>query len=84
MLMMPVRPECDVRHELRQRVTVYAGTEVLQRRVYRLTQAESAVQAITVAFPNWAAVGLPLLGSVLGPSAVLSSEFPVSLRCVGP
>jgi malonate transporter and related proteins len=51
---------------------VYAGTEVLQRRVYRLTPAESAVQAITVAFPNCAAVGLPLLGSVLGPSAVLS------------
>lgn len=51
---------------------VYAGTEVLQRRVYRLTPAESAVQAITVAFPNCAAVGLPLLGSVLGPGAVLS------------
>jgi len=50
----------------------YAGTEVLQRRVYRLTPAESAVQALTVAFPNCAAVGLPLLGSVLGPSAVLS------------
>jgi malonate transporter len=49
----------------------YAGTEVLQRRVYRLTPAESAVQALTVAFPNCAAVGLPLLGSVLGPSAVL-------------
>ncbi len=51
---------------------VYAGTEVLQRRMYRLTPAESAVQALTVAFPNCAAVGLPLLGTVLGPSAVLS------------
>ncbi len=30
------------------------------------------MQALTVAFPNCAAVGLPLLGTVLGPSAVLS------------
>ena len=32
----------------------------------------TGIQALTVSFPNCAAVGLPLLNSVLGPSAILS------------
>ncbi|MCY1139127.1 AEC family transporter [Actinoplanes sp. Pm04-4] len=51
---------------------VYAGTYVVQRRIHGLKPGEAALQALTVAFPNLAAVGLPLVGSVLGPDAVLS------------
>jgi len=51
---------------------VYAGTYLAQRRAYRLPDGESAVQALSVAFPNCAAVGLPLVDSTLGPGAALS------------
>lgn len=51
---------------------VYALTYVVQRRAHHLTSAEAALQALTVAFPNLAAVGLPLVSSVLGPDALLS------------
>ncbi|HET6480865.1 MAG TPA: AEC family transporter, partial [Actinoplanes sp.] len=51
---------------------VYTLTYVVQRRVHGMTPSEAALQALTVAFPNIAAVGLPLVGAVLGPDAMLS------------
>ncbi|WP_165314316.1 AEC family transporter [Agromyces protaetiae] len=51
---------------------VYAGVYVLQRRVYRMGRGDAAIQAITVAFPNTAAVGLPLADSVLGQTGGLA------------
>jgi len=50
---------------------IYAGVYLLQHRFYRATPSASAIQALTVAFPNGAAVALPLAGAVLGPSATL-------------
>jgi len=53
-------------------VVVYAGTYVMQRRLHGATPSESAIQALTVAFPNIAAVGLPLVSAVLGAESLLS------------
>ncbi len=44
---------------------VYGAAFVLQRRVFRATPGEAAVQALTVSFPNAAAVALFLTGLVL-------------------
>jgi malonate transporter len=51
---------------------VYALTYAVQRRAHGKSPTEAVLQALTVAFPNIAAVGLPLVGSVLGPDAILS------------
>lgn len=45
---------------------VYAVTLVLQRRVFGVDKGEATVQALTVAFPNYASIGLPLSAAVVG------------------
>ncbi|MCS5720188.1 AEC family transporter [Herbiconiux sp. CPCC 205763] len=49
----------------------YGATYLLSRRTARQDAGDSAVQALTVSFPNAAAVGIPLAGSVLGPTGML-------------
>jgi malonate transporter and related proteins len=44
---------------------------VLQRRVVGATQGESAVQALTVAQPNYAAAGLPIVAALVGPASTV-------------
>jgi len=44
----------------------------LNHYVFRLSPGENAVQSLSVGFPNFAAVGLPLLGSVMGPGSAAS------------
>ncbi|MFC6359554.1 AEC family transporter [Luteococcus peritonei] len=53
----------------------FAGMWPLLRRIHHVARHDAAVLAITAAMPNSAAVGLPLLGALFGPSAAL----PVSL-----
>lgn len=45
---------------------VYAVTLVLQQRTFGLQKAEAAVQAVTIAYPNYASIGLPLSAAVVG------------------
>lgn len=52
-------------------LTVYAVTVFLQYRVFKLPQADGAVQTLTVAFPNFASIGLPLLVGIYGSQAAL-------------
>jgi malonate transporter and related proteins len=49
----------------------YAFWYVLQRRRARATQAEAAVQALTVAQPNYAAAGIPIVAALAGPQATV-------------
>lgn len=51
---------------------VYAAVFVLQRPAFHAPRAEAAIQALTVAFPNAAAIGLPLADSVMGPTGELT------------
>src|ERR1700726_3470833 len=44
----------------------------LNQYVFRLSPGENAVHSLSVGFPNFAAVGLPLLGSVMGPGSAVS------------
>ncbi|MFF1633479.1 AEC family transporter [Leifsonia sp. NPDC058248] len=50
----------------------YAGTYVLQRTAFRQSTASSIVQSLTVAFPNAAAVGLPIADAALGNTGELA------------
>jgi len=61
---------------------VYAITYVIQRRVHHRPISESALQALTVAFPNVAAVALPLVAVVLGPDATLSVAAALGISAI--
>jgi malonate transporter and related proteins len=47
---------------------LYAIWYLFQRLVSKASRAEAALQALTVAFPNLAGVGLPIVSSILGPT----------------
>jgi malonate transporter len=47
-----------------------------------LGAGENAVQSLSVGFPNFAAVGLPLLGSVMGPGSAVSVAASVAAGSV--
>ena len=50
-------------------LVIFGITFALNHYVFRLSPGENAVQSLSVGFPNFAAVGLPLLGSVMGPGS---------------
>ena len=52
-------------------LAIYAITYFLQRRVFKLGTQEAAVQTLTVALPNYASCGLPLITAVFGPSQII-------------
>ena len=49
-------------------LTLYLLWYLFQRQVAKASKGEAAVQALTVAQPNFAAVGLPIASSILGPT----------------
>jgi len=49
-------------------LALYALSYWMQRHLFGLESGEAAVQALTIAAPNYAAVGLPLIAAVLGPA----------------
>jgi len=50
----------------------FVGVYLLQRRGWGMTAPSSAVQALTVGFPNAAAVGIPIADAVLGGTGQLA------------
>jgi malonate transporter len=50
--------------------------------VFRLSLGENAVQSLGVGFPNYAAVGLPLLGSIIGAGTAVSVAASVAAGSV--
>src|SRR6266446_624824 len=53
-------------------LVIFGITFALNHYIFRLSPGENAVQSLSVGFPNYAAVGLPLLGSVMGPGSMVS------------
>jgi malonate transporter and related proteins len=52
-------------------LTLYALSYWTQRRLFGLGSGDAAVQALTIALPNYAAAGLPLIAAVLGPAGTI-------------
>lgn len=50
---------------------LYAGCLWMQRKFFGLTLAEGVVQSLTIAFPNYASIGLPLTIPLFGDQAAL-------------
>lgn len=50
---------------------VFIVMAVIQYKAFKMGRADGAVQTLTVAFPNFASIGLPLLVSVYGGDAAL-------------
>ena len=53
-------------------LVIFGMTFALNHYVFRLSPGENAVQSLSVGFPNFAAVGLPLLGSVMSAGSTVS------------
>ncbi|WP_455811415.1 AEC family transporter [Pseudomonas graminis] len=60
---------------------VYAAIYFISTRVFKKSPQDAAVLTLTVALPNYAALGLPILGSVLGEGATTSLSVAVSIAC---
>jgi malonate transporter and related proteins len=52
-------------------LVLYALSYWMQRHLFGLESGEAAVQALTIALPNYAAAGLPLIAAVLGPAGTI-------------
>ncbi len=60
-------------------VVFYVIFFLMQRRLYGLDIGEASMQTLTTALPNYASVGLPLLGAVYGPSSALSVAVAIAV-----
>ena len=61
---------------------VYAVSYWTQRRLFGLMPAQASVQALTVAFPNFAAAGLPLIAAVFAASQLIDVALGIALGAV--
>jgi len=52
-------------------LVVWLISFVFRRRVAKIGTADAALQALTIAYPNLAGVGLPIVSAVLGPEGVV-------------
>lgn len=59
----------------------YAAIYAVSTRLFHKSPQDAAVLTLTVALPNYAALGLPILGSVLGESPGTSLSVAVSIAC---
>ena len=55
-----------------------------QRRFSRASTAESAVQALTVALPNYAAAGLPIAAAIIGPTGTVPVAIAIAAGSILP
>lgn len=59
----------------------YAAMYFIATKGFKKSPQDSAVLTLTVALPNYAALGLPILGSVFGNSSSTSLAVAVSIAC---
>ncbi|MCU5774510.1 AEC family transporter [Erwiniaceae bacterium BAC15a-03b] len=59
----------------------YGAIYLLCTKVFGKTPQDAAVLTLTVALPNYAALGLPILSSVLGDGSTTSLSVAVSIAC---
>lgn len=63
-------------------LVIYVFTVIMQYKVFKMPMADGAVQTLTVSFPNFASIGLPLLLSVYGPSGALPVAIAIAVGSV--
>ncbi|MDR3517990.1 MAG: AEC family transporter [Azospirillaceae bacterium] len=61
---------------------IFTVMVVLQSRLFKVGRGDGAVQSLTVAFPNFASIGLPLLGSVYGSQGALPVAVAIAVGSV--
>jgi malonate transporter len=61
---------------------VYAVSYWMERRLFGLTPAPASVQALTIAFPNFAAAGLPLIAAVFAASQLIDVALGIALGAI--
>jgi len=61
---------------------LYAASYAMQRRLFRVPSADAAIQALTIAFPNNAAAGLPLIAAVFGPGNIVSVALSIAVGSI--
>jgi len=54
----------------------------MQQRVFRLSLGDTAVDTLTISFPNFASIGLPLLLPIFGPQAALTVAIAIAVGAV--
>lgn len=63
-------------------LALYALSYWMERRLFGLMPAPTSVQALTIAFPKFAAAGLPLIAAVFAPSQLIDVAFGVALGAI--
>ncbi|SAL09145.1 auxin efflux carrier [Caballeronia sordidicola] len=63
-------------------VITYAVVGWTQRKFFGLSLGDAAVETLTIAFPNFASIGLPLLLPIFGPQAALSVAIAIAVGSV--
>jgi predicted permease len=63
-------------------LALFFVTLLLERRMFGASAADSAVLALTLAFPNATAVGIPLLDAMYGPSAAAATAMGIAIGAV--
>jgi hypothetical protein len=61
---------------------LYAVSYAMQRSLFRLSSGDAAIQALTIAFPNNAAAGLPLIAAVFGPGNIVSVALSIAVGSI--
>ncbi|MBV8109469.1 MAG: AEC family transporter [Hyphomicrobiales bacterium] len=61
---------------------LYAVAYAMQRRLFRLPSGDAAIQALTIAFPNNAAAGLPLIAAVFGPGEIVPVALSIAVGSI--
>ena len=62
---------------------IYLLWYLFERKALRRSRGEAALQALTVAVPNYAGIGLPIASTVLGPTATVSVAVALALGLAG-
>lgn len=60
----------------------FAIVALVQSRLFKLDLGDTAVETLTIAFPNFASIGLPLLLPIFGPSAALTVAIAIAVGSV--
>jgi len=60
----------------------FAIVALVQSRIFKLDLGDTAVETLTISFPNFASIGLPLLLPIFGPSAALTVAIAIAVGSV--
>ena len=63
-------------------VICYVVVGWMQLKVFKLSLGDAAVETLTISFPNFASIGLPLLLPIFGPQAALSVAIAIAVGSV--